>query len=79
MNIAILLFVVMTGKMYFATLLALMNSSVLKIALCENVELRSKVEPDKSKTTVDVQFYDTDESSSVTRTVKKGPVQHKRF
>ena len=50
-----------------------MNYSVLKIALCKNVEL------DKSKTTVDIQFYYTIESSSATRTVKKGPVQHKRF
>ena len=73
MIIAILLFVIMTGKMYFAVLLALMNYSVLKIALCKNVEL------DKSKTTVDIQFYYTIESSSATRTVKKGPVQHKRF
>ena len=79
MNIAILLFVVMTGKVYFAILLALMNSSVLKIALCENVELRFEVELDKSKTTVDIQFYETTESSSATRTVKKGPVQQKRF
>ena len=64
---------IMTGKMYFAVLLALMNYSVLKIALCKNVE------PDKSKTTVDIQFYYTIESSSATRTVKKGPIPHKRF
>ena len=40
-------------------------SSVFKIALCENVELRSEVEPDKSKTTVDIQFYDNDRVHSL--------------
>ena len=33
----------MTSKMYFAVLLPLINFSVLKIAFCENVQLRSEI------------------------------------
>ena len=69
----------MTGKMYFVVLLALINFSVLKIAFGENVELRSEVELDKSKTTADFQYQAKTGHSSMARPVNKAQIQDTRF
>ena len=69
----------MAGKMYFVVLLALINFSVCKIALCENVELRSQLEPEKSKTSPDDQILETISLSSMTRPVNEAPIQDTIF
>ena len=69
----------MTSKMYFAVLLALIIFSVLKIAFCENVELRSEVELDKSKTTAYVQHHEITGLPLKARSVNKAQIQDTRF
>ena len=69
----------MTSKMYFAVLLPLINFSVLKIAFCENVQLRSEVDLDKIKTTADFQHHEMTGLSSMARLVNKAQIQETRF
>ena len=69
----------MTSKMYFAVLLPLINFSVLKIAFCENVQLRSEVDLDKIKTTADFQHHEMTGLSSMARLVNKAQIQEARF
>ena len=69
----------MTGKMYFVVILALKNFSVLKIAFCENLELRSEVDLDKSKTTADFQYQAMTGLCSMARPVNKAQIQGTRF
>ena len=69
----------MTSKMYFAVLLPLINFSVLKIALCENVQLRSEADLDKIKTTADFQHHEMTGLSSMARLVNKAQIQDTRF
>ena len=69
----------MTSKMYFAVLLPLINFSVLKIAFCENVQLRSEVDLDKIKTTADFQHHEMTGLSSMARLVNKAQIQDTRF
>ena len=69
----------MTSKMYFAVLLALIIFSVLKIVFCENVELRSEVELDKSKTTAYFQHHEMTSLPLKARSVNKAQIQDTRF
>ena len=69
----------MTGKMYSTVLLALINFSVFKITFCENVELRSEVELDKSETTADFQYQSMTGFSLMARPVNKAQIQDTRF
>ena len=69
----------MPGKMYFVVLFALINLSVCKIALRENVELRSQLEPNKTKTGPDDQILETTDLSSMTRPVNEARIQDTRI
>ena len=69
----------MTGKMYFVVLFALINLSVCKIALRENVELRSQLEPNKTMTGPDDQILETTDLSSMTRPVNQARIQDIRI
>ena len=71
----------MTGKTYFVVLyiFALINLSVCKIALRENVELRSQLEPNKTKTGPDDQILETTDLSSMTRPLNEARIQDTRI
>ena len=69
----------MTDKMYFVVLFALISLSVCKIALRENVELRSQLEPNKTKTGPDDQILETTDLSSMTRPVNVARIQDTRI
>ena len=69
----------MTSKMYSAVILAWINFSLLKITFCENVELRSEVDSDKSMTTADFQYHEITGLSSKARSVNKAQIQETRF
>ena len=65
--------------MYFAVILALINFSLLKVAFCENIQLRSEVDSKKSTTTADFQYHEMTGLSSMARSVNKAQIQETRF